>query len=229
MDTSFDPAAVDAVLFDSYGTLVDTGAAATVLEGVVADPKAVATAWRDNALFFSVVAGDLGEYATYYDLHLDGLRDAIRAAGHDLPDERLRELNRVYHDLAPYADVRRCFDRLAAAGYRPSICSNGDPEMLASLVETTGIDGVVDTVASADAIRTFKPAAAIYEHAADRLGVPADRLAHVTAHWMDVQGAENAGLQGVWLNREGAAWTAFGGEPSLVVDSLDELCARLDV
>lgn len=229
MDPTFDPTAVDAVLFDSYGTLVDTGAAATVLEGVVDAPDAVATAWRENALLFSVVAGDLDEYATYYELHLDGLRDAVRAAGYDLPDEQLRELNRVYHDLAPYDDVRRCFDRLATAGYRPSICSNGDPEMLTSLVETTGIDESVDTVVSADSIRTFKPAAELYDHAATELGVPVDRLAHVTAHWLDVQGAENAGMQGVWLNRGDAAWTAFGGEPSLVVESLDELCACLDV
>ena len=59
MSPTFDPERVDAVTFDSYGTLVDTGAAATVLEGVVDDPAAVAREWRENALFFSVVAGPL--------------------------------------------------------------------------------------------------------------------------------------------------------------------------
>jgi 2-haloacid dehalogenase len=227
MSPTFDPERVDAVTFDSYGTLVDTGAAATALEGVVDDPAAVAREWRENALFFSVVAGPLDEYETYMELHRLGLADALRAAGHDPSPERLRELNAVYHDLAPYDDVVAAVARLDTAGYAPSILSNGNPEMLASLVETTGIEDAVHERISADTVRTFKPASALYEHAADRLGVRPDRVAHVTAHWMDVQGAANAGMQGVWLNRGGEEWTAFGDEPAAVVDSLDALCARL--
>lgn len=229
MDTDFDPERVDAVTFDSYGTLVDIGAAAAVLDGVVDDPETVARQWRENALFFSVVAGPLDEYATYFELHRRGLDDALRAAGHDFSDERLRELNGVYHDLAPYGDVADGFAALADAGYTPAICSNGDPAMLESLVETVGIESSVEALVSADEIRTFKPAAELYEHTASRLDTPVERIAHVTAHWMDVQGATNAGMQGVWLNRGGGEWTSFGSEPSLVVESLDELCGRLGV
>ncbi|MFB6206501.1 MAG: haloacid dehalogenase type II [Haloglomus sp.] len=228
MAPGFDAGRVEAVTFDSYGTLVDTGAAARVLEGVVDDPEAVARRWRENALFFSVVAGPLDEYATYFDLHLDGLRDALRAADHDLDDERIQELNGVYHDLDPYPDVAGGFARLAEAGYDPSILSNGDPAMLDSLVDTVGIEASVAELVSADEIRTFKPAAELYEHAAERLGTPVERVAHVTAHWMDVQGASKAGMQGVWLRRGDGDWTSFSGEPSIVVESLDALCDRLD-
>lgn len=228
MDSTFDPGRVDRVTFDSYGTLVDTSVAASVLEGVVDDPDAVAARWRENALFFSVVAGELDEYGTYYDLHEAGLRDALRAAGVGLDEVDVGELNDIYHRLDPYPDVAPAFERLADAGYGPAILSNGDPEMLDSLVETLGIDETVDSVVSADEIRRFKPARELYGHAATRVGAAVESVAHVTAHWMDVQGATNAGMQGVWLNRGDGEWTAFGSDPSLVVDSLDDLCDLLD-
>jgi 2-haloacid dehalogenase len=228
MADRFDPGRVEAVLFDSYGTLVDTGSAARVLEGVVAEPDAVAEAWRENALFYSVVANDLDQYGTYFELHLDGLRDALRAEGVDLPDERLRELNAVYHDLDPFPDVARGFERLAAAGYRPSVCSNGNPEMLDSLVESAGVEGTVAELVSAHDVRTLKPARELYEHAAARLDLPPARLAHVTCHWLDVQGAMNAGMQGVFLDRGGIQWPSFGPPPTLTAESIDGVCDRLD-
>ncbi len=228
MADAFDAETVRAVTFDSYGTLVDTDSAARALEGLVEDPEAVAAAWRENALFYSVVANDLDQYGTYFELHLDGLRDALRAAGVDLGEERLRELNAVYHDLDPYSDVAPGFERLAAAGYRPSICSNGNPEMLASLVETAGIEESVVELVSAHDIRTLKPARELYEHAATQVGHPPEAIAHVTCHWLDVQGAMNAGMQGVFLDRGAVQWPSFGPPPTLAVDSIDEVCDRLD-
>ncbi|WP_152040999.1 haloacid dehalogenase type II [Salinigranum salinum] len=230
MPQTFDADRVEAVLFDSYGTLVDTRSAARVLDGIVDDPDVVATAWRENALFYSVVANDLDQYDTYFELHLDGLRDALGAEGVELPEDRLRDLNGVYHDLEPFGDVARGFERLAAAGYRPSICSNGNPEMLDSLVASTGIADIVAERVSAHDVRTLKPARELYEHAASRVGREPRQVAHVTAHWMDVQGAMNAGMQGVHLRRDGApAWPSFGPAPTLAVDSLDALCDRLGV
>jgi 2-haloacid dehalogenase len=227
MTDAFDTDRAETVLFDSYGTLVDTTAAAQAVTDLVADPEAVARDWRERALFYSVVANDLDQYATYFDLHVDALRDALRAEGVALDDVDPRERTAVYHDLDPFADVARCFERLAAAGYEPSICSNGNPEMLASLVESTGIGDSVGELVSADDVRTLKPAAELYEHAAERVDTPPERIAHVTAHWMDVQGAMHAGMQGVFLARGDDLWPSFGPDPSLTVDSLAAFCDRL--
>ncbi len=229
MTEPFDAERVEAVMFDSYGTLVDTGSAARVLDGVVADPDAVAAEWRENALFYSVVANDLEQYRTYFDLHLDGLRDALRADGTDVDDDQLRELNAVYHDLDPFPDVAPGFERLADAGYQPSVCSNGNPEMLDSLVESAGIENAVAQLVSAHEIRTLKPARELYEHAASEIGHPPAALVHVTGHWMDVQGAMNAGMQGVYLDRSDGQWPSFGPAPTLTVESLETLCEHLGV
>lgn len=226
---AFDPDRVTAVTFDSYGTLVDTGAAARVLDGLVDDPPAVAHEWRQNALEYSIVAGHIEEYRTYYQLHLDGLRDALAVEGVDLDDGRLRELNDVYHDLDPFDDVRSGFERLAAGGYDPSIISNGDPPMLDSLVETTDIGPFVTELVSADDVHTLKPDQRLYEHAAQRLDRKAREVVHVAAHWMDIQGARHAGMQGVWLDRGHTPYASFGPRPSTSVDTIGELCELLDV
>ena len=227
MTDAFDPDRVETVLFDSYGTLVDTDSAARAIEDLVDDPDAVARDWRSKALFYSVVANDLDQYATYFDLHVDGLRDALADRGIDIAADEARERTAVYHDLDPFEDVARSFEQLADAGYSPSICSNGNPEMLESLVESTGIEGSVAELVSADDVRTLKPARELYDHAAERVDTEPERIAHVTAHWMDVQGATNAGMQGVFLARDGEGWPSFGPAPSLTVDSLAALCARL--
>jgi len=231
MTEALDIGDIEVVLFDSYGTLLDTGTAAGVLEDIVDDPEAVATRWRGNALFYSVVANDLDQYRTYFQLHADGLRDALEAEGIDLSEDRIRELNSVYHDLDPFEDVEDGFGRLAAGGYRPSICSNGTPEMLDSLVASANIGDSVSELVSAHDIRTFKPSAEIYQHAASRVDTEPERIAHVSAHWMDVQGAMNAGLYGVYLDREGigSGWPSFGPSPTRSVDSIDSLCTVLGV
>ena len=230
MTESFDADRVAVVTFDSFGTLVDTTSAARVLEDLVADPAAVARRWRSNALTYSTVANDLDQYRTYFELHLEGLRDALRAEGVDLSEERLRELNTVYHDLDPVEGAAAAVRRLAEAGYRPSVCSNGDPEMLDGLAASAGIEETVTELVSADEIQRLKPARELYEHTATRLGVEPDRIAHVTAHWVDVQGGMNAGMQGVHLRREGTGgeWPSFGPEPTLAVDSFGALCERLE-
>ena len=229
MADSFDADRVETVMFDSFGTLVDTTSASRVLEGLVDDPEAVARRWRSNALTYSLVANDLDRYETYFELHRLGLRDALLAEGVDLEDERLHELNMVYHDLDPVEGVAEGVRRLAEAGYRPSICSNGNPEMLEALAESAGIADSIAELVSAHETRTLKPARELYEHAAARVGTPAGRVAHVTAHWVDVQGGMNAGMQGVHLQRAdtGGEWPSFGPEPTLAVDSFEELCDRL--
>lgn len=182
---------------------MNTGTAARVLEGIVEDLDAVTAEWRENGLFCSVVANELDQYRTYLRPRLDGLRDALRTKGIDLLGKRLRELNVVYHALDPFADVTRAFDLLVDAGYRPSIRSNGTPEMLESLIETAGIAATVSELTSAHDIRKLKPAIELYEHAAARVETPPDRILQATAHWMGAQRTMNAGMQGVYSEPRG--------------------------
>ncbi|WP_246084515.1 HAD-IA family hydrolase [Salinadaptatus halalkaliphilus] len=108
----------------------------------------------------------------------------------------LDETLAVNHEPDVFDDVRDGLEALRNAGYDCSVVSNGNPEMLESMVSHADIDDLVEATISADEVRTFKPDAELHRHAAARTGTPIDEVAHVTAGWFDVMGAQNAGIRG---------------------------------
>jgi 2-haloacid dehalogenase len=97
------------------------------------------------------------------------------------------------------------------------------------MVEHAGIADLLEDTISAHEVETFKPAAELYRHAAARTGTPIGEIAHVTAAWFDVQGASNAGMQSVWVDRKASPWEPFDGGPDLTVETFHELAAKLGV
>jgi 2-haloacid dehalogenase len=226
---SFDPDRVETVTFDSYSTIVDVEAAEAALAARVDDPRPVSRLWRSRSLAYTFVANDVDAYQPFYEMNRDALQYALEAHGVDVTAEERDEILAVYHELDVFDDVRAGLERLTEAGYDCYVVSNGNPEMLDSMVAHADIeDLLVDTV-SADEIEVFKPDSALYRHAAERTGTAIREIAHVTAGWFDVLGAQHAGMQGVWVNRDGGPWDGFAGDPDLTVGSFHDLVDALDV
>jgi 2-haloacid dehalogenase len=95
--------------------------------------------------------------------------------------------------------------------------------MLASLVDTAGIAGYIEDIISADEIGTYKPNAELYRHAAARTGTPIDAIAHVSAGFFDVLGAQHAGMTGIWLDRGKVPWDGFAGDPDVTVTDIRDV------
>ena len=216
-----------AVTFDSYSTLVDVDSVERALADRVDDPEPVSRLWRARSLEYTLVANHVDAYQPFYEMNRDALTYALAAHDADVSDEERDEILSTYHELDVFEDVRRSVERLHEAGYPCYVVSNGDPEMLDSMVEHADIGDLLDGVVSADEVERFKPDAELYEHAAERVGEPVEELAHVSALWLDVQGAQHAGMDGVWLNRDGGPWESFGPEPALEVDSIDAFVDEL--
>lgn len=224
---SFDPERVTTVTFDSYSTLVDVDAAERALEERVEEPEPVSKLWRSRSLEYTFVANAIDAYQPFYEMNRDALQYALDAHGVDLPTEERDEILAVYHELDVFDDVREGIERLRDGGYDPYVVSNGNPEMLDSMVEHAGIGDLLEDTISADEVRTFKPAAELYRHAAARTGTPIGEIAHVTAGWFDVMGAKHAGMQSVWVDRKGSPWEPFGGDPDLTIERFDDLVGAL--
>ncbi|UWM56753.1 haloacid dehalogenase type II [Salinirubellus salinus] len=226
---SFDPDRVETVTFDSYSTIVDVASAVEALEGRVEDPERAADHWRAHSLLYTMVANEIDEYEPFYEMNRHAATNALALFGDGEVDEATRdEVTSVYHDLHVFEDVRSGMDRLADE-YDLYVVSNGNPEMLATMVEQADIgDLLVDTV-SADEVETFKPHPEIYRHAAGRTGTPIEKLAHVSAGWFDVHGSKHAGMQAVWVNRDGGPFVTYGPRPDLEVESFHELADELGV
>lgn len=227
---SFDPDRVSTVTVDSYGTLVDTDAVEQALATHVSDPEPVSKLWRSRSLMYTMIANFVGAYRPFYEINRAALEYALAIHGVDLNEATREDILSTYHELEVFDDVRDGIERLVDGGYEVYVVSNGNPEMLASMVGHCGIEDLVADTISADEIQTFKPHPAIYRHAAARTGTPIDEIVHVAGPAFDILGAMNAGMQAAWINREKGPWESFAGvDPDLRIDSFYDLAEALGV
>lgn len=224
---SFDPTAVDTITVDSYGTLVDPNAVETALEAHVDAVRPISALWRSRSIMYTMVSNFVDEYQSFYEMNRDALRFALESHGVELSAETIEEILSTYHNLDPFDDVRDGLETLTDAGYDVYVLSNGNPEMLESMVESADIDHVITDMISAHEIRTFKPDADVYRHAAGRTETPLESMAHVAGPTFDVRGAMHAGMQGVWIDRENGPWDPSATEPDLIVETFFDLTDEL--
>jgi 2-haloacid dehalogenase len=222
-------APVETVTFDSYSTLVDVTAVESALADAVDDPEPVSNHWRSRSLLYTTVANEVDAYDTFYALNRAALEHALESHGVDLPPDEQEAILETYHELAVFDDVRGGLQELDEAGVDVYVLSNGNPEMLASMVDHAGIGEFLEDIISADEVETFKPSAELYRHAAARTGTPIDRVAHVSALFYDVLGASHAGMTGVWLDRGTTPWDDVAGAPDAVVSAIREVGPTLDL
>ena len=223
-----DPDAVEAVAFDSYGTIVDVTAVEEPLSEYVDRPDLVSQIWRERSLNYAMVGNHVGEYDDFYEMNRAALEFALETAGADTDEDEREEILSTYNELDVYEDAPEGMERLHDAGYDLYILSNGSPEMLDHLLDHAGIGDYVEDTISVDEVETFKPDAEVYRRAADRIGADIDELAFVAAGWWDVPGAVNAGMQGVWVNRQETLWGPYEIEPDVTVEDFHDVADRLD-
>ena len=226
---SLDVDQITTITVDSYGTLVDPSAVEAALAEHVEETTAISNHWRSRSLMYTMVSNYIDAYQPFYDLNRHALEHALHAYGVDLDTETIEDVLSTYHELAVFEDVKSGLERITDGGYEVYVVSNGNPDMLDSMVEHAAITDVIADTISADEIATFKPDPEIYRHAAARSGTPIAAIAHVAGPSFDVQGAMNAGMQGVWLTRDDEHWDGFAPEPNLVAESFHDVAEALGV
>ncbi|WP_349254511.1 HAD family hydrolase, partial [Natronomonas sp.] len=132
---SFAPADVETITVDSYGTLVDPSAAVDALDDHVDATESISQLWRTESITYTMVGNFVEEYRPFYDINRSALQYALAAHDVELPEETVEEILSVYHELEVFDDVRSGIERLIDGGYPVYVVSNGNPEMLDSMVD----------------------------------------------------------------------------------------------
>ncbi len=122
-----------------------------------------------------------------------------------------------------YADSAQALDRLA--GRFPLLAlTNGNAD-----VHLVGIGHWFVGSVGAHTVGLPKPHKAIFDAAASALQCSHEQVLHVGDDArLDVLAALDAGMQSVWVNRQGANWE-HERTPHLAVPNLDDLCHALGV
>jgi len=199
--------AVEALVFDVFGTVVDwRGGVIAEIErvakgkGVAIDGAAFADAWR-GAYVPSMDRVRRGEvpWTRLDDLHratLDRLVVQFGLTG--LSETETDHLNRVWHRLPPWPDAIEGLSRLKRR-YIIATLSNGNVSLLLNMAKNVGLPW--DTILSAELVRHYKPDPEAYLGTADLLGRKPQQVMLVAAHNNDLQAAQRCGLRAAFVAR----------------------------
>lgn len=143
----------------------------------------------------------------------------------------LAQLRQVWHSLKPWPDSLPALSRLRKR-FVISALSNGNMLLLADIARAGRLGW--DCIMSAELVKAYKPADALYKLAIESLGDESGETLYVAAHKWDVQAGQAAGLKAGYVLR----WQ-FGkdGDPpedpdpnfDVVANDLEDLATKLGV
>jgi 2-haloacid dehalogenase len=108
----------------------------------------------------------------------------------------------AYRRLDAFAEVPEVLAQLQSSGHRTAIFTNGTHAMVADAIAAARLGSLIDQVITVEGTGHFKPAMAVYAHAAKAAGVnnPA-AIIFISSNRWDVAGAAAAGFTPIWVNR----------------------------
>ncbi len=157
-------------------------------------------------------------------LRRESIRLALYRAGEDplLADEAFEVFFAERQNVTFFPDVLPALEFLAAR-YPLVSLSNGNAQL-----ERVGLAPFFQAAISAREFGVGKPDPRIFHAAAGAVGLTPHEVLHVGDDTLlDVLGAQNAGMQAVWANRNEALWPHEGQAPELEVYAFSELCDAL--
>lgn len=221
---------VKALVFDTFGTVVDWRTSVTQEVGELAKRKGFtvdgakfADAWRAGygPSMNRVRNGDL-PWTKLDGLHrmiLDKILIDFGVTG--LSEAETDALNRAWHRLRPWPDAVAGLTRLKKR-FIIAPLSNGNISLMTDLAKHAGLPW--DCILGAELVRHYKPDREVYQSAADLLDLKPADVMMVAAHLGDLQAAKGVGLSTVFVARP----LEFGpnGKPDLKADSSVDVSAN---
>jgi 2-haloalkanoic acid dehalogenase type II len=218
---------VQALTFDCYGTLIDWegGARQTVRrqlarKGLAIDEDAFFQAWEQEQR-----ARIQQSYAPYREIAAETFLAVARAQGLPLDGQDAREFAHSIPTWTPFPDVRGGLARLKGK-LRLGIISNIDDDILANSVQALGVE--FDLLLTAEQARAYKPSPLPFRLALQRLGLPADLVAHAAFGFeYDLVTAAQLGFRTILVRRLRRSFPPTP-VPDLVVADVEELAAQFE-
>lgn len=138
-------------------------------------------------------------------------------------DDAFAVFDAVRNDVEIFPEVIPAMESLKGR-FAVIAVTNGNANL-----ETIGIKHLFDDIVTAADVGAAKPARQVFDRAVQLGGAPAEQTLHVGDHpEYDVDGARNAGLRTVWVNRNSAAWPDDLVSPDIEVAHVGELPDRLE-
>ena len=224
------PVEVRALVFDTFGTVVDWRssvadeiAALAKQKGFAVDGAKFADAWRAGygPSMNRVRTGELPwtKLDALHRMTLDRILVEFKIEG--LSEVEKATLNHAWHRLRPWPDAVAGLTRLKKK-FIIAPLSNGNVSLMTDLAKHAGLPW--DVILGAELARHYKPDREVYQSAADFLNLKVDEVSMVAAHLGDLTAAKGVGLKTAFVTRP----MEFGpnGKPDLAADSSVDVSAK---
>ncbi len=213
-----------AIIFDAYGTLFDVYSISALAERLFPGKGApLAELWRDKQIEYTRLRTLSNTYKPFWELTQDALVFSCRKLGLDLTLDAQTQLMGQYAKLQAFPENLRVLHALKADGLKLAILSNGNPDMLESVVRAGGMTDLFTQVMSVDSVKKFKTSPEAYQLGPDMLGIAAKDSLFVSSNAWDICGAAWFGYRTFWVNRANATMEELGVTPNGEGRSLDDL------
>lgn len=194
-------ASVKALVFDTFGTVVDWRTSVTQevqdlakRKGLTVDGAKFADAWRAGygPSMNRVRSGELPwtRLDALHRMTLDRILVDFGITG--LSEAETVALNRAWHRLRPWPDAVSGLTRLKKK-FIIAPLSNGNIALMTDMAKHSGLPW--DCILGAELVRHYKPDREVYQSAADFLDLKPAEVMMVAAHLGDLRGATAIGLK----------------------------------
>ena len=219
---------ITTVIFDMFNTLVKDGETYWMAsfhrivqeQDLRADVSKLREAWSSGDQAFREKRASVSfPFQTYYDAWLGSF--ARTFAVMELNGNPADAVRIVMEDLGQrpiHSDTIQALKMLQGQ-HRNAVLSNADDRFLYPVIERLGIP--FEAVLSSEQARCYKPRPELFHNLLKRLDVTPREAVYVgDRQYEDVQGAREAGMRAIWLNRDGVALDPNLPEPDHQIESL---------
>jgi len=223
------------IAFDAYGTLFDVYSMGALAEELFpGNGAALALMWRDRQIDYTrlVTMSDPSPqgskyYLPFWDLTIRSLRYVCKRMNLELSSANEKRLMDQYAKLTGFADSLNVLKTIKEKGISTAILSNGSREMLATVVQSNGLESYLDKVVTIEDVRLFKTAPQAYELLLKAFPVQKQEVLFVSSNAWDALAAKWFGFDVFWVNRLGHPFEEIGEKPTYEGKSLSEVLEAL--
>ena len=216
--------AIQAVVFDAYGTLFDVYSIGALAEQLYpGQGAAISVMWRDKQIDYTRLISlsdphtpeGSHHYLSFWDITRRALGYTLERLQLDAKPDHIDALMGQYAKLTAFPENLGVLQALKHQGVTTAILSNGNTEMLQTAVQSAGMTEHLDHVISVDGIRRFKTSPESYGLVEQTIDV-LDRtnVLFVSSNGWDALGATWFGFTTLWVNRQHLPFETIGPRPT---------------
>ncbi|MGB3775845.1 MAG: haloacid dehalogenase type II [Leeuwenhoekiella sp.] len=214
------------LIFDVNETLLDLEPLKMKVNKALGNPQAFSL-WFKTMLHYSLAETIVANFNDFGDIGQATLKMVAEELKSPIPNKKMDDILSTIKELPPHPDVIEGLETLSGKNFKLAALTNGSLRTVKDQLLFAGISKYFDGIYSVDAVQKYKPHSEAYEHVLNIMNTDKMDAMLIAAHGWDILGAQRAGLQTCFLERQGKFIYPLAEKPTISVKKLTELGNKL--